>query len=86
MTEIRAGLTTFATMAYIIAVNVRLSRGMIHSISLTSRSRRSSLIQAVLVYATGRTQLSPSVPTRSSLTPARAVRPTKYQFSQYYLR
>lgn len=39
MREVRAGLTTFATMAYIIAVNVRGSNQMLEaSLTITGRT------------------------------------------------
>jgi xanthine/uracil/vitamin C permease (AzgA family) len=35
MVEVSAGLTTFATMAYIIAINVRNPKGIVEAIKLT---------------------------------------------------
>ena len=51
LTEIRAGLTTFATMAYIIAVNVSYPAGE----TALERGYLTSLLKASIVSQTGGT-------------------------------
>jgi xanthine/uracil/vitamin C permease (AzgA family) len=64
-TELRAGLTTFATMAYIIAVNVRFPTGF------SSRQRSADFNRLLFSARQGRTAIALSLWATMAFVPMR---------------